>query len=119
MNPHVRAVSYLWAIVAVALAAWSLLGLATDEHSRSVITSWLIALGFSVLALAAGLTFGRTDLLGRVLVRVVSVLALLYSAAWLLLGGVEDAGGYWPAIIFAVALAIYTLVAARSTARAA
>lgn len=118
MNPHVRVVSFLWTIVGATLAAWASWGLVTEDHSRSVITSWLIVFGFSVLALTAGLTFGRTNLLGRVLVCVVAVLSLLYSIAWLLLGGWDDAFGYWPAIILAVLLAIYSFVAASKQARA-
>ena len=119
MSPHVRAVSFLWTGVGIALGAWAVWGLITEEHWRSVVISWLILLGFALLAVVAGVTFGTTGLLGRVLIRVVSSLALLYSAAWLLLGGLDDAPGYWPAIVVAVALAIYAFAIARRQARAA
>jgi hypothetical protein len=115
VRPHyvsfrVRAVMYAWTSVGLALAAWATWGLATEGHLPSVVEGWLIVLAFSVLAVAAGLTFGRGAAIGRVLVRVVSSLALLYSGAWLLLGGVDDAPGYWPAIVVAVALSVYSLV---------
>jgi hypothetical protein len=118
MSFRIRAVTYAWVSVGLALAAWAVWGLATEEHHASVVESWLIVLAFSVLAVAAGLTFGRGAALGPVFVRVVSSLALLYSGAWLLLGGVDDAPGYWPAIVAAVALSVYSLAVSRR-ARAA
>ena len=115
VRPHVsiRAVMYAWTCVGLSLAASTVWGLATEDHSASVVEAWLIVLAFSILAVAAGLTFGRGAAIGRVLVRVVSSLTLLYSAAWLLLGGVDDAPGYWPGIIVGVALSIYSLVVSR------
>lgn len=119
MNIHVRVVGALWALVGLALGAWAIWGLLNEDHSRSVVESWLIVLAFAVVCVAAGITFGRTGLLGRVLVRVVSVLALLYAAVWLLFGGLDDASGYWPAIVFATGLSVYALFSARRTASAA
>jgi hypothetical protein len=118
MTFRVRAVMYAWISVGLALAAWAVWGLATQDHYASVVESWLITLAFAVLALAAGLTFGGGAAIGPVLVRVVSSLAILYSGAWLLLGGVDDAFGYWPAIVAAVALSVYSLGVSRR-ARAA
>jgi len=108
MNLHVRTVGILWVLVGLALGSWALWGLATEEHTRSVVVSWLIVLVFAVVSIAAGVTFGRAGLVGRILIRLVSAVALLYAAVWLFLDGVEDAGGYWPAIVFGVALAGYT-----------
>jgi hypothetical protein len=115
MNLHVRAVSYSWTTVGLALAAWAMWGLVMGRNYTFVVKSFLIVLGFSVLAVTAGLTFGGGAALGRVLVRLVSLLALLYSGAWLLLGGVDDAPGYWPAIVAAVGLAIYSFVVSGRT----
>src|SRR5260370_34399690 len=103
MDPHVRVVGVLWVAVGVALAAWSIWGLATEEHYASVVQSWLVTFAFAALAIGAGLTFGRTKMFGRALVRTVSGLALLYSLSWLFLGGGTDARSYTPAIICPVA----------------
>ena len=119
MNKHVRIVGALWAIVGAVLSVWSVWGLVTEEHFQSVVTSWLIALGPGVLAIVAGVTFGHTKLVGRVLVYIVSGLALLYALAWLFLGGVDDASSYAPAIAGGVALSIYALFACKAAARAA
>ena len=115
MSIHVRVAGYLWILAGVALGSWAVCGLTTEEHSKSVVESWLIVLGFAVLAVVAGLTFGCTATLGRVLIRLVSIFALLYSAVWLFLGGIDDASGYAPAIAFATVLAIYALVVSRRT----
>jgi len=119
MNRHVRIVSALWVVVGIALAAWGVWGLATEGHETSVALSWLFELGFAALATAAGLTFVRGTRLGRLLVRTVSVLALVYSLAWLFLGGIDDASGYAPAILAFVALSIYGLAASNLAPRAA
>jgi hypothetical protein len=119
MDIHVRVVGALWVLVGLALGGLARWGLIYEEHSRTVVESWLIALAFALACIAAGFTFGRTGLLGRILVRIVSTLALLYSAAWLLLGGVDDASGYWPAIVFGTTLSIYALFSARRGASAA
>jgi len=113
VNVHVATVSVSWGVVGLALIAFAGWGLATEEHSQSVVVSWLIVLAFGVIAVTAAITFPRGELMGRVLVRLTSVLALLYAAMWLLLGGVEDAGGYWPWIILGTTLSIYALVASR------
>jgi hypothetical protein len=115
MSIHVRVAGYLWILAGVALGTWAVWGLVTEEHSKSVVESWLIALGFAVLAVVAGVTFGRTAILGRVLIRLVSIFALLYSAVWFFLGGMDDASSYAPGIAFATVLAIYALVASRRT----
>jgi len=113
MNLRVRAVIYAWTSIGLALAVWAVWGLATQDHYASVVESWLITFAFAVLAMAAGLTFGRGTTIGFVLVRIVSSLALLYSGAWLFLGGVDDAPGYWPAVVAAVALSVFSLGASR------
>ena len=115
MSIHARVAGYLWVLAGLALGSWAVWGLITEEHSKSVVESWLIALGFAVLAVVAGLMFGRTVPLGRVLIRFVSIFALLYSAVWFFLGGMDDASGYAPFIAFATVLAIYALVASRRT----
>jgi hypothetical protein len=119
MNVHVRIVSGLWLLVGLALAAWSIWGLATQEHWPSVVASWLLVLGFAVLAIVAGAEFGYRRAMGRVLVRVVSGLSLIYALAWLLLGGIEDAASYAPGIALLVALSIYAFFAAKFSASAA
>jgi lipopolysaccharide export LptBFGC system permease protein LptF len=119
LNVHVRLVGILWLITGVALGAESIWGLVTEEHWQSVVISWLIVLAFAILAVVSGVSFGRTGIIGRVLITIVSILALLYSLAWLLLGGVEDASSYSPVIIGLVALSIYALFACRVGARAA
>jgi len=104
-------VSIGWAIVGVALVAFAAWGLATEEHSQAVVISWLIVLAFASVAVAAAITFPKGGKSGRVFVRLASVSALLYAAMWLFLGGVEDAGGYWPCILLGVGLSVYGLVA--------
>ena len=110
MLSHVRIVSWLWLIAGLALVGWAVWGLVTEEHSTSVVASWLIVLTYGAVAIAAGALLPRGKLLGRILVRVAASLALLYAAMWLFLGGVEDAGGYWPGIVIVVALSLYTLL---------
>ena len=119
MNVHVRLISGLWMLVGVALAGLATLDLVTEERSRSLVESSLIVLAAALVAVTAGLTFRRPGLLGRILVRFISIAALLYAAAWLFLGGVEDASGYWPSILFGVALAVYTLLVAKGSPSAA
>ena len=120
MRRHVLLVSWLWVAAGVALGAWASWGLATEGWEfQSVVVSWFITLSFALLAVAAGLAFLRGGALGRVLVRLVSSLALLYSAAWLLLGGVEDAGNYWPGITLGVTMSVYAFVVSRRQASAA
>src|SRR5437762_14011877 len=119
MNVHVRIVGGLWLLVGLALAAWSIWGLATQDHWPSVVISLLLVLGFSVMAIVAGAVFGRTNTFGRVLIRIVSGLALIYAFAWLFLGGIDDAASYAPGIVLLVALSIYAFVAAKSSVSAA
>ena len=114
----VRAVSYAWVSIGLAMAAWAIWGLIKTSQYAFTLRPWLIVLSASVLMIAAGVMFGRGARFGRPLVRLVSWLALLYSGAWLFLGGVDDALGYWPGIVVAVALAIYSIAVTRS-ARAA
>ena len=95
------------------MTAWVIWELFTEEYTKSDVTSLLLVLGFSALAFCAGIAFSRRIELGHTLIRVVSTLALLYSAAWLLLGGVDDAPGYSPAMIFMTLLAIYSFVTSR------
>jgi len=109
----------MWAIVGVSLGAWAIFGLLTEDHYRSVVESWLIVLSFACVAVVGAATFARGQPIGRWLIRVVSVLALLYAVMWLLLGGVEDASGYWPAIVVGVGLSVYALAVARKGTRAA
>jgi hypothetical protein len=72
-----------------------------------VVASWLIALAFAAALLTAGATFGRTQFLGTAVLSVVSVVFILYAVAWLFLGGVEDAGNYWPALVLGLAFVVY------------
>ena len=109
----------LWVLAGLALAAWSVWGLATEGYDASDITSWLIPLGFAVLALASGYLFGRAGVLGRVMIRFVSIVSLFYACAWLFLGGVEDAGIYVVAIAPLVCLSVYGLIIAAVEANAA
>jgi hypothetical protein len=118
MNQHVSAVSILWAIAGLGLIALAVHGLTTQSQFESVVTSWLITLGCGALAIIAAVAFWHRGLVGRVLIRTISVLALIYAAAWLLLGGVEDAGSYWPWIMFSGILAVYGLWVTHRVARA-
>jgi hypothetical protein len=106
----VGAITYSWIAIGLSLATWAIGELATQDHYASDVKSWVIILALSILAVVAGLSFRRGTALGRVLIRVVSGLALLYSAFWLHRGGLDEAIGYWPAIVLAVALSIYSLV---------
>lgn len=108
----------MWAIVGLSLVAWATWGLLTESHYRSVVESWLIVLAFGLVAIAGAVAFARGVAIGRWLIRIVSILVILYAAMWLLLGGVEDAPGYWLAIVPGVGLAVYALAIARKGARA-
>jgi len=119
MQRHVKVVSYAWAIAGFGLIAWALWGLMTESHFRSVVESWLTTLAFGMLAIVASIAFVKRTLSGRVLIRLVSVVALFYSAAWLLMGGAEEASTYWPGILVGTVLSIYALVIAGKAARAA
>ena len=110
----IRAVGFAWASIGLALVAYSIWGIVRTSQYGFMIRPWLIVLCASALMIAAGLTFGLGTRFGRPLVRLVSWLALLYSVGWLFLGGLEDALGYWPGIVVAVALAIYSIVITRS-----
>jgi hypothetical protein len=78
------------------------------NHSSSATGSVLLVSGFSILAMAAGITLPQRHRLGRILAFSVSLLTLLYATSWLFLGGVEDAGSYWLAIAFMSALSVYS-----------
>jgi len=119
MNVHLRIVSGLWLLVGLVLTAWSVWGLATQEHLPSVVASWLLVLGFAVLAIVAGAASGYKRAMGRALVRIVSGLSLIYALAWLFLGGIEDAASYAPGIVVLVALSVYAFFAAKSSVSAA
>lgn len=99
MAAHVRNVRLISVLLGVALAAWALWGLVTEEHSSSVVTSWLIVLAFAFVLVALAATFGQTKFLGSALLGAVSLVFILYTLAWLFLGGIEDAAGYWPGIV--------------------
>jgi hypothetical protein len=118
VNHHVNAVSILWALAGVALVALAAHGLVTESRFESVVVSWLITLGCGALAIIAAITFWRRGLTGRVLVRIVSVLVLIYAAAWLIFGGIEQASAYWPWIIISSGIAVYALWVAGRVARA-
>ena len=118
MKRHVRVVAFLWGLVGTAFALWSVWGLITEEHSVSVVTSWLLVLAFALLAVFAALSFGRAGVLGRFMVRLVSGLVLAYSLVWLLFGGVDDAHSYLPALVCLVVLAAYSFFTASKEARA-
>ena len=117
MNRHVGTVSILWIVAGLWLIAVSVHGLVTESWVESVVTSWLVSIAFGAFAILAAVAFWRRGLVGRVLIWIASVLTLLYAAAWLLMGGVEDAGGYWPWMLFLTALAIYGIWVARRVAR--
>lgn len=102
MLAHIRNVRLLSFIFGGALTAWAVWGLATQNHSSSVVVSWLIVLAFASVLVTLAATFGRTRLVGRALLGITSLVFVLYALAWLLLGGVEDAGGYWPALVLGV-----------------
>jgi hypothetical protein len=108
----------MWAIVGLSSVAWAIWGLLTESHFRSVVESWLIVLAFGLVAIAGAATFARGIAVGRWLISIVSFLVILYAAMWLLLGGVEDAPGYWFAIVPGVGLAAYALAIARRGTRA-
>lgn len=119
MAAHIRNVRLLSVLFGVALSAWAVWGLATQNHSSSVVTSWLIVLAFAFVLVALATTFGRTQFLGNALLAVVSVVFVLYALAWLFFGGVEDAGGYWPGITLGVVFFAYAnYVSYRSHTRA-
>ena len=103
MITHIRNVRVLSGLFGVALAAWAVWCLMTQIHSKPVVTSWLVVLAFACLLIAVCVTLGRTRFLGKVLLGVVSIVFVLYALAWLLLGGVDDAGNYWPALALGIA----------------
>jgi hypothetical protein len=107
MSIHVRNVRALSVLLGVCLALWAIRGLVVEEWSRSALESWLIIVAFATVLVGAGLALGRSQLLGRALLGLACVVMFLYAAAWLFLGGVEDAGGYWPFIVLGVAFASY------------
>ncbi|MDT3735404.1 MAG: hypothetical protein ROZ00_04165 [Denitratisoma sp.] len=117
MSAHIRNIRVLSIMFGFAFMAWGVWGLIAEEHSRSVVESWLIVLGFGALLVSAGATFRHDRLVGRILIGIASAVIFLYALAWLLLGGVADASGYWPGITIAIVFASYaTYVSA--TARA-
>ena len=87
MPRHIRIIGTLWTLVGVALVAWAIWGLIVEEHYRSVVESWLIALGYGAFALLGGLPVALGTALGRIPVRIVAVLGLLYIAAYIVFGG--------------------------------
>ncbi len=93
-------------------------GLTVESHFESVVASWLITLGAGVLAVISAVLFWRGSLVGRLLVRAISAVALIYAAAWVLLGGIADAGTYWPWVVFSTSLAVYGLWVCGRVARA-
>jgi hypothetical protein len=113
MNVHVKAVSSMWALIGAFLGAQAIWGLLTESHYRGVVESWLMVLAFGAVAIGGAVAFARGRSIGRWGIRIVSVLALLYSAMWLLLGGAEDASGYWLGIVVAVIASVYGLIVAR------
>jgi hypothetical protein len=118
VNRHIGVVSILWAAAGVALIATGARGLMVESHFESVVASWLITLACGALAVISAALFWRRGPAGRVLIRAISTIALIYAAAWLLLGGIEDAGTYWPWIMFSTSLAVYGLWVCGRVARA-
>jgi hypothetical protein len=112
---QVQTVRILWVFTGVALGMWSVWGLVTERTSA---LDWLIVLAFAIVAGAGGYLFGRTRLLGRVLVSIASLVSLLYALVWLFLGGAEDAFGYVVVLVPLVCLSIYALVVASTNANA-
>lgn len=108
MSKRVRIVSALWAFAGVALGGWAIWGLATLGHYQPVDESDLIVLAFAALCLVAGITFGRTKVIGLVLVGLVFAIVLVYSVLWLLYGGVEDGTEQAPVLALLIALSVYS-----------
>src|ERR1043166_7006618 len=104
---HQRIVRFMWLTIGGALAIWAIHGLVTQPGSKNVAISWLMCLSFSLLAITAGITSLPGSLLGRVLTRVVSCLALLYTLVWLFFGGLEDAPSYAPVLLVMLVLSTY------------
>lgn len=107
-NLQLRVVGILWFMTGFVLGIDSAWELGTMSHSSSASGSVLLVSAFSVLAMAAGIMLSRMPRLGHILTFSTSTLTILYAMSWLFMGGVEDAGSYWPAISFMAALSIYS-----------
>jgi len=110
MAAHIRNVRFLSVLFGMGLVGWSAWGLMTEPEPRSLVQLWLVILVFGTI-LGSGALLGRTRILGRVLLGFASAIIFLYALSWLLLGGIEDAGSYWPGIIVGVSFAAYATYA--------
>lgn len=116
-NLQFRVVGILWAMTGAVLGLYAAWELCTTSYSSSATGSLLMVSGFSILAIAAGITLTRMRRLGHVLVFSVSVLTILYAMSWIFMGGVEDASSYWPVISFMTALSLYSFFVCSFTYR--
>lgn len=112
-----KIVSSIWFISGIALMIWSVVALWRIGNNSylgvysGAFKATLISLGFSTLCIfgSAGLMFKKNW--GRILILLASSIVLLYTAAYLLLGGFEDTGIIYAVIVAAlVFLSISSLI---------
>ena len=116
MKKGFRIAGILWALVGLALSAWSLWGLVVQPHTKSVVASWCIALAYGVLCLGGGLLAAIGHTHGRYLLVVSSAIALLYVLVHFFFGGLADAFAYLPGVLALLVLSTYSISSFQSWA---
>ncbi len=105
-----RAIGLAWVLFGLALAGWAIWGALTMPYvPAGLVVTWLMQGTCALLAAAAGVAFARGMRHGHILLRVVSILSLLYGLAWLLLGGMHDVPHYGVPLLIIGALSVYGL----------
>ena len=109
-----HAIGLAWVLIGLALGVWAIWAAATTSYvPAELILTWLLQAAYAVLAATAGIAFARGAHYGRALLRIVSILSLVYSLAWLLLGGIQDVPHYAIPLLVIAALSVYGLVLSR------
>ena len=116
-----RIIGAAWLILGVLLLAWSGRGLyrwsQTVERFSGPRNASLIFLALASIALAGGLLTALRYRAGRVVIVVASWLTLAYSAAYFLMGGVDDTSkSYLLCVLAAAVLAVASLLQRRRLA---
>ena len=102
-----RILAAAWLLLGLFLIIWVLYRIVVGGES---LKGWIIVLGYAFPVLFAGWRMSNPGLMGKPVLRFVSIVMLSYAAIWVLFGGMEDAFGYWPVLLFGSMLSAASLI---------
>ena len=106
ISRQIRIVSLTWLLAGLALLLWSVIELWRIAHNTylginsGAFKATLESLTFSAICILGSAGLMNNKKWGRILIILTSTVTLLYAAAYLVLGGIEDTG-----LIYAVTVA--------------